>query len=59
MKTRRYSINTSRGTLGSTNSLRHALKLVAGTRGYRTLEDTMPEPKYPWLKEGILAAVKE
>jgi hypothetical protein len=56
MKTRRYSINTSRGTLGSTNSLRHALKLVAGTRCYPTLVDNRPEPKYRWLKEDIAAA---
>jgi len=56
MKTRRYAVSTFRGTLDSTNSLRHALRLVAGARGYRMLEDNNPEPKYRWLKEKVTAA---
>ena len=56
MKTRRYLVTSSGVTLGSTNSLRHALKLVAGTRCYPTLVDNRPEPKYRWLKEDIAAA---
>jgi hypothetical protein len=50
---RRYSVVASRGTL-ETNSLTHALKLVAKGTGYRNIDDNRPEPKYRWLKQDIL-----
>jgi hypothetical protein len=56
MKTRRFAVRTLRGTLDSTNDLRHALKLVAKQRGYPTLEDNQPDPKHRWLKKDINAA---
>jgi hypothetical protein len=56
MNNRRYSISTFRGTLGTTNSLRHALRLATMTRGFPTLDDTRPDPKYRWLKDKITAA---
>jgi len=53
MTHRRYEIITNRGKLDSTDSLRHALRLVANSKGYRTIDDTKPEPKYRWLKDDI------
>lgn len=45
MNSRRYAVKTIDGTLGSTNSLRHALRLVAIGRGDRTIDDTRPEKR--------------
>lgn len=47
---RRYRIGKQ-----STNSLPHALKLIAKGMG-RTLDDQRPDPKYHWLKQDILEA---
>jgi hypothetical protein len=45
---RRYRIGKQ-----STNSLAHALRLIAKGQG-RTLDDQRPDPKYRWLKQDIL-----
>jgi hypothetical protein len=57
MKDRRFVISVNGKALRSTNDYRGALKLAATVKG--DVFDSRPEPKYPWLKEGILTAVKE
>jgi hypothetical protein len=56
MTYRRYEIINTHETIETTNSLPHALKLLAKHAYSAVLADSQPDPKYRWLKQDITAA---